>query len=164
MSEDALIVWEDPPATARRPHAKPGRYDKFAKALRDNPGKWAVLPHERTEKTAQGFSQNLRRGKVKGFENAEWETAIEGSKIWVRFLKDKPVEEPKAEEPKGDDDTVPETATGPYIRAWGKENGWPDLPDRGRLPRALVEAYHARTPAPGLQVVPHTAPATLLER
>lgn len=31
-------------------------------------------------------------------------------------------------------------------RGWLRANGWPDLPDRGRIPQEALDAYHSRHP------------------
>lgn len=41
------------------------------------------------------------------------------------------------------------------IRTWAKNNGWPDLADRGRIPSDVVDAYHSNTPRP---TIPGTEP------
>ena len=33
------------------------------------------------------------------------------------------------------------------IRSWARANGWPDLGDRGRIPREVLEAYEGRAAA-----------------
>ena len=30
------------------------------------------------------------------------------------------------------------------VREWAKQNGFPDLPDRGRIPAEVMDAYNAR--------------------
>jgi len=39
-------------------------------------------------------------------------------------------------------------------RKWAKENGWPNLGDRGRLPADALEAYKRAAPDPVLEPVP----------
>lgn len=41
-----------------------------------------------------------------------------------------------------------ETVEVPAVRAWAKDNGWPELGYNGRLPRAAFEAYANRDAAP----------------
>lgn len=54
------------------------------------------------------------------------------------------------------------------VREWARANGWPELPNRGRIPAEVTEAYHQRgqtkieTPAPkapSLQEVKQEVPA-----
>lgn len=63
---------------------------KFALALKDNPGQWAVLPAEYTSaSSAKAAAQNLRRGKVKGFEpDGAFTTAIDDLTIYVKFVEE----------------------------------------------------------------------------
>lgn len=34
--------------------------------------------------------------------------------------------------------------TAPELRAWARDNGFPELPERGRLPQAVMDAYGTR--------------------
>ena len=158
MSDE--IIWEDPPQTALTQGQRPGRYVKFAQALRDNPGRWAVAPGERTEASAKGFRQNVLRGEVKGFTKGEpWEAAVEGGKVWVRFNPDedrKAAPEPEQhedEEPEEDDDAPGKRQLNADVRAWARNNGF-NVTDRGRIPREVIEAYHkAGSGRPPVRVV-----------
>lgn len=44
---------------------------------------------------------------------------------------------------RGSGDSATANSDGAKIRAWGKENGFPDVNDRGPMPTALKEAYAA---------------------
>lgn len=161
------IIWEDPSATALARN-KPGKYVEFAVALREHPKKWARLPGEpRTEKGAAGAAQNIKRGQTAGFARGEYdavpdEIEVEGQKEWhvyVQFLgevrapaaKPTPSGEPggSGEEDGngGHDMTAGEqprrSATPDVVRAWAREHGY-TVPDRGRLPETIWEAYDAR--------------------
>jgi hypothetical protein len=162
------IEFEEPPehilATAGR--GTPGKYLQFAIALREHPGKWAVLPSDgqsRTEKGAKATAQNIRRGVVKGFKRGEYDAITDGQKIWVQFKgeptpKGTPVdEEPEDDADEDTDDDTPQAgrAVAPLIRAWAVENGY-DVPERGRMSRAVVEAYwkeHGGQPPSHVRVV-----------
>jgi hypothetical protein len=48
---------------------------------------------------------------------------------------------------RGTGESTPANSEGAKIRAWGKENGWPELNDRGPLPTDLKEAYAKRNEA-----------------
>ena len=141
------IQWEEPPAYAAIVGSgkQPGRYLHFALALRERPGKWAVLPsdgQERTVKGANATAQNIRRGKVKGFTPAgAYETAVHETKIWVRFKEDQEAEkkdEAKSELPKQKAESS-EPSVG-EVRAWAKKQGI-DVPDRGMISRELFDRY-----------------------
>jgi hypothetical protein len=59
------IEWEVPPPAKGRNYPK-GVYVDIAKALRQNPGKWAIVRHD-----GQGnLAVFIRQGKVKGFAPA----------------------------------------------------------------------------------------------
>lgn len=139
------IQWEEPPATASivgsGKHA--GRYLDFALALQQRVGAWAVLPSDntRTEKGASATAQNIRRGKVKGFTPAgAYETAVQGTKIWVRY-KDQP-EAPEGALPhQGGQDEAPSDRPDPAdVRAWAKDQGI-KVNDRGALPKHVFDRY-----------------------
>ena len=36
---------------------------------------------------------------------------------------------------------VPDDVDSHLVRAWARENGWPQLGDRGRMPQAAIDAY-----------------------
>lgn len=42
---------------------------------------------------------------------------------------------------------IPVPQTGPPWRVWARSNGWPDLPDAGKLPTGLMPAYRAANEA-----------------
>lgn len=140
------LNFEEPPehilATAGR--GMPGRYVEFAVALRDHQDKWAVLPTPdnatRTEKGAKATAQNIRRGKVKGFTAGEYQAVTDGHKVWVRYVG---AAEPSSGAGDTDDDADDEGARrsmAPLIRQWAMEQGL-NIPERGRLPREIVDAY-----------------------
>lgn len=144
------IKWEDPPEHAARIGSGKhrGKYLELALALREQPGRWALLHVEgqtRTEKGANATAQNIRRGKVKGFTPAgAYETAVDGTKIWVRFkgaaTQSDEGEEDEEEGEDGDEASI--MADPARVREWAANNGF-KVPARGRLPRQLVEAYSA---------------------
>lgn len=41
-----------------------------------------------------------------------------------------------------------------YAREWAKKNGWPNLGDRGRLPKDAQDAFDAANPVPDPEAVP----------
>ena len=161
------IQWEEPPSSAHIVGSgrKPGRYAAFAEALQENEGEWAVLPPmddkgtERTPASANGLAQNIRRGEVKGFKKGEYETAIQGSKVWVRYIGPQ-VEVTRRERPRAvpsqptsaDEDDDPGLSAGdlskitPRVRQWAKDHGH-DVPDRGRLPQKYYRMWAEETGA-----------------
>lgn len=139
------IEWEDPPEVAVLRSSGGGRYLEFAMALREHPGRWAVLPNmegkDRSDKGAKATGQNIKAGKIKGFTKGLYETAVQGGKVWVRY--NPPADE--AEAPQGDAATPqqpeqdkPKAAD---VRAWANRQGMA-VPDRGALPRDVLEAYN----------------------
>lgn len=136
------IIWEEPPATASYAGQKPGAYKEFADALRTAPHKWAILPGERkTSDSAKGTAQNVRRGVVKGFTKGEFETAVDGTKIYVRFIGT--VDQDQVGElADGDEGDVEDAPDGKKVRAWANANGF-TLPERGRMPQDVHDAYRS---------------------
>lgn len=149
------ITWEDPPAHALTRSGR-SKYASFARALRENPERWGVLPSdgERTEKGAHGTAQNIRRGVMSDFKpKGAFETAVDGARVFVRFIG-----EPDADE-QGDDESdekrdsdsssesrvvIPEgvqPASASTIRAWARNNGF-NVPERGNLPDDVRNAYY----------------------
>lgn len=161
------IQWEQPPehlliqGTGRQP----GRYVEFAVAIREHPGRWAVLPDyseatRRTEKGAKATAQNIKRGKVKGFITKQYETLVDGTKVFVRYVgpdgqavAGEPAEESEAtagvaETPDGEEDEEdslpPQDSLAPRIRAWARANGIA-VPERGRISRDVIDRYMKET-------------------
>lgn len=147
------IQWEEPPEYANviGTGGGTGRYLEFALTLRQHPGRWAVLPgdQKRTEKGAMATAQNIRRGKVKGFKPNQYDTAIHGTKIWVRYKTDQPAAStdptpgaspsasPRRSGSSADADTGPDAKV---VRAWAIAQG-EDVPERGRLPRRFIDSF-----------------------
>ena len=47
--------------------------------------------------------------------------------------------------------SAPKTSTGPNLREvrdWARSNGYTDVPERGRVPQAILDAFETKTPAP----------------
>lgn len=145
------IVWEEPPEHAVMPPAR-GQYRDFAQALRQNKDKWAILPGDRkSPDSAKNTAQNVRRGIMKDFTKGEFEVAVDGKKIYVRWVgaqnkaaqqaaEEADTSATEAQTADAADDDEHETHDSKKVRAWGRANGY-DLPDRGRMPQAVVEAY-----------------------
>lgn len=148
------VEWEDPPDLALARARTPGRYVDFAFALKESPGRWARLPDDspRTEKGAQNAAQNIRRGVTAGFKPAgTFEAVSEQGKVWVRYAPPIQVDQEDEE----DSPPSPRKAPRPdpaVVRAWARSNGH-DVPDRGRLPEGVLEAY-GRAHADGASVHP----------
>lgn len=154
------IKWEAPPEFAKRVGKRPGRYAEFAAQLRENPGKWARMPNDDNRKanSAEALAQNIRGNRMKGFETGKWDTATHEGDVWLCYTGPSPTSTTTTlqgdgdDPPSGDDDETNndtdaeqngEGATSPkVIRAWAKAKGM-DVPDRGRLPAQLIEAYEA---------------------
>lgn len=141
------ITWEEPPPHAKRPGSgqKPGRYAKIATALRQNPGRWALIGKATSEKSAEGTANNIRRGKVKGFElpedsDASFDVAVDEFKIYVRYLED--AEEGAVGVRVIREEDAPSRGE---IRAWARENGF-QVAVRGALPKEILDAYNEAHP------------------
>lgn len=135
------IVWEEPPAHVLKPVRK-GGYQAFAQTLRQNKDRWAVMPTldgaERSPKGAVNTAQNVRRGVMPAFPKGEYEVAVDGAKVYVRYTG--PVEaQGRGSEPAPRDDTE-ERQDPAEVRAWARRNGY-EVPDRGRLSRVVLDAY-----------------------
>lgn len=165
------IVWATPSEDAHYVGrgTKPGRYKHIASACKKNPGQWAKVPGTwKTMDSAKGFATNVRTGKVQGFTKDDYEVAIESAPltVFVRFIGKTREAAPDSQEGDPAPASVTEIrpAPGPRrtsvaeveaskIRSWGLSRGY-DLPERGRLPRAVIDAYHqahgsAPSPATG---------------
>jgi hypothetical protein len=147
------LEWEDPPGTATvtGKGQKPGRYARVAAQLRENVGRWAKLPGERTVESAVRAAQNVRRGTVKGFDIGRFETAVQDGQVWVRCTD--ATQEPAngsagrrlvavSSSPDGEGPPAPE------VRRWAQQEGY-DVPERGRLPQDLIDAYRQAHTADG---------------
>lgn len=134
------VVWREPPAEALK-RSRLGMYSTFADELRNNPGRWALLPgDDRTPKGAHGTAQNLRQARMKDFKpKGAWEAVAHDTDVYVRFVGEPAQAEPQPEsdEAEPEEDEVPPAR----IREWAKSQG-KVIPDRGRLPGDVVEAYY----------------------
>jgi len=146
------IQWEKPPEKVVLRSRSNGRYLDFALAVKEAtppPGSegWAILPPQasgqpRTEKSAKGMAQNIKRGKVAGFVAGEWDAIADDSgKVWVRYKG--PQEGGAVKEPDHDDEP-PQDNLAPKIRGWARDRGI-EVPERGRLPRDLIDRYFEDT-------------------
>lgn len=83
--QPAGLVWEEPPTRTR-----PGKYAPIAAALRENPGRWAVLRTYPTTqgKRAWGFATAIRQGKFadlrQGFEACA-RTVDDQVRVYIRY-------------------------------------------------------------------------------
>lgn len=169
------IIWEDPPPTARIGAARSGKYAAIARALRDpdnedpdSPGKsrWARLPQDappRSEKTADNLQSNIRRGINGDFKpKGAFDAAVDGNEVWVRYLGEPPPEPPKAPSRSAEDGgdqgaqggSEPRSDVNPAeVRAWARNNGF-SVPDRGRLPQNVIDAYRVAQQRRHIRPVP----------
>lgn len=139
------ITWEEPPVHAKKPGEHKGRYVEFASELAKHPGRWAVLPAQsQSEKGAAATAQNIRRGKLKGFTKGEYETALSGTKIYVRFIAEEDRDGGEDDDAGAGDEQPDRPQRNPdtgEVRAWAAANGY-DLPDRGRIPTSVRVAFN----------------------
>lgn len=65
-------------------------YRRFAEALRDRPGEWAVWPHEQysTGRYAAAVANNIRKGKYSALPMGEFEVYAAEKRVYVRFIGD----------------------------------------------------------------------------
>lgn len=155
------IEWEEPPAEVLERHLGGGHKAKYldvAVALRDHPGRWAVLPSltgGRTEKGAAATAQNVRRGQVKGFTRGQYDAVAHGTKVYVRY-RDEASREEGPEDGEADAPPTPRpparAADSATVRAWAQKQGL-TVTSRGRLPDELYERYEAAQQRPGLRAV-----------
>lgn len=79
------LVWEQPPARAR----KTGAYAGIAAALRERKGEWAVIRTYPTYKKAGGFAGAIRAGKLVDFRDGTYEVQVhtvnDVARVYVRF-------------------------------------------------------------------------------
>jgi hypothetical protein len=119
-------------------------YDEFAAAVRERPNEWAVLPGQKaTVDSAKGTAMNIRQGRMKAFmPKGKWDAVVDGTTIYVRYTGE-------ATASTGGEDVQQEQVTveggkkveASVIRAWARENGFSDLPERGRLPGNVIAAF-----------------------
>jgi hypothetical protein len=57
-----------------------------------------------------------------------------GDGLVMQFIPDKPAKQPAAPSQAARDEAA-------KIRAWARQNGWPELGDAGRLPSEILQAY-----------------------
>lgn len=140
------IMFEDPPAVALAKLRTPGKYVDWAYALREpqNRGRWAKLPDapdgQRSEKGAENLAQNIRRGATAGFKpKGSYEAVPHQGEIWVRYIGD--AEEHREEPPPPPPPGTQPLANPAEVRAWAKNNGF-NVPDRGRMPNEVYDAYY----------------------
>lgn len=136
------IEWEEPPEhVVLRTRGAGAKYLDLALALREEPGRWAVLPGPRSEKTGSTTAALIRRGKMKAFSGGKYDAVADGGKIWVKYVG--PLEEEPDPEPAATAPVTPPTRNGPdpaLVRRWAHRIGL-EVPATGRLPRELVERY-----------------------
>jgi hypothetical protein len=148
------LEWVDPPQEALTP-VPSGLYGDMAKELRkeQNHGKWAIVPREfASEDSAKGTAQRIRTGRVAAMpKDSGFEAVSHESKVYIRYTPPEESDEsgeqpagPRLVQPRPQQArrATPENVSA-QIRAWAKENGWPDLPAHGRLPQDAITAYHA---------------------
>lgn len=68
-----------------RPTKGPQRYTQFAKALKANPGKWAIMPYSGKSSAGQ-VAYFIRRGKYGAFTSRDFEASSRGDEVWVRYV------------------------------------------------------------------------------
>lgn len=140
------IIWQDPPEDALLGAAR-GRYKAFARALRENPQRWALLPgpEKKSVDSAKGTAMNIRSGRVQGFAKNLYETAVDGTKIFVRYIGPPGESEPEVEDESGQGDSAvhADSGRGAMIRQWARGQG-KEVGDKGRLPQSLIDAFDAR--------------------
>lgn len=75
------IVWEEPPISQRL--RQDSRLTLFAQALREQPGRWAVWPSEKSS----GVQTRLKQGAYTAFRPPEQFEAIwRSGKTYVRYI------------------------------------------------------------------------------
>jgi hypothetical protein len=140
------IIWEDPPEHAVESGQR-SRYAEFQAALRENPQRWAVLPGPAKASTdsAKGTAMNIRNGRMRGFTKGQFETRVAGVKIYVRYVgptDGAATPAPAAAETSDGSTSAESKHPAGAVRAWARSTGR-EVPDHGRLPNALIEAYEA---------------------
>lgn len=158
------IQWEKPPEAVVLRSRSNGRYIDFALAVAsatppEGSEGWALLPPQasgqpRTEKSAKGMAQGIKRGTVAGFAKGEWDAVADNNgRVWVRYKG--PADPQSADAERGprqpgegdDDHEPPKDSLAPRIRAWAHDKGI-EVSERGRLPRELIDRYFDDTGEP----------------
>lgn len=79
---------------------------------------------------------------MRDFTRGEFETAVDGPKLYVRFVD--PATRSQDEPTEGSSDEI---AVGSMqhlaadVRTWARTNGFADIPERGRLPQHVIHAF-----------------------
>jgi hypothetical protein len=145
------LKWSEPPAEAlANPTQSNSFYVQVAAALRAKPGEWAQIPREfASEDSAKNTATRIRQGRMASMPKGQYEAVSHKKELWIRYVEPAegtPVEEPQqgprlvsSQTARAARDT---NSVAAQIRAWAKNNGWPDLPNHGRLPQDAIAAYH----------------------
>jgi hypothetical protein len=136
------VKWGDLPTTAKviGQERRRSRYGEFADELRNNVGRWAQLPTAaQTEVGAESTARKIWRGRLVDFAAGRFETAVDGTDVWVRCVDAKA--KPRDEGPGVIVVPIPDgMPTEKDIRTWAYANDIP-VPSRGRVPNEVRNAY-----------------------
>lgn len=134
------LQFEDPPAEAITGNKGSTFYREVAEALREAPGKWALLPREYgSENSAKSSAANIRRGRIQAMPEGQYEAVVKGSKIWVRYVGGGGEHADPTPGQPVDLDAYPVR-----VRAWAAANGV-DVPSRGRISGDVIRQYEEAT-------------------
>lgn len=92
-SEKLKLTWSDPPPVLKTGGGTPthkdpeltSRWAAEAAALRERPGRWAILhPEEVTPRTKYNLAVNIRLGRLSAFGDG-FQAVVRKGRVYVRF-------------------------------------------------------------------------------
>jgi hypothetical protein len=145
------LNWGPPPEEAlANPTQSSSFYTQVAAALRAKPGEWAQVPRNfASVESARSTAIRIRTGRMASMPKGQYEAIAHEKNMWVRYMPPEEGTEEGGEQPAGPRLVPTRPArdsnggVSAQVRAWARDNGWPDLPAHGRLPQDAIQAYHA---------------------
>jgi hypothetical protein len=142
------LKWGAPPPEAlANPSQSNSFYVQVAAALKAKPNQWAQIPRDfASEDSAKNTATRIRQGRMASMPKGEFEAVSHKKELWVRHTPLAEGDEPAPAGPRLVKDSATRSrdssSVSAQIRAWGKTNGYADLPNHGRLPQNVIDAYH----------------------
>jgi hypothetical protein len=136
------LQFAEPPVEALQGNRGSSFYREVAEALREAPGKWAILPRDySSENSAQSAAQNIRRGKIQAMPEGQYEAVLDKSakKIYVRYVGNGGEHADPTPGQPVDLDSYPVR-----VRTWAAANGI-EVPSRGRISSEVIRQYEEAT-------------------
>ncbi len=78
------MKWQEPPPETGRRYGAPQAWVEEAARLRENPGRWALLAEDLSERQAVDVAANIRRGRLVAFRPGRFEARSHKGSVWAR--------------------------------------------------------------------------------